>query len=128
VLQSGFLLLFAHNLRHCLPLQLQFFSALQIVLSHLFEVLIEEDLPLLSVFRFLTLPENLENSLLQEIRVRVADIDELQCVLDCDFGATGKIIHQELDQIKEVPGLQSRFVENASLIHEGKLVFVYLAI
>ena len=50
-------LLLADDLGHCLPLLLQLLPAVQVVLPHLLQVLIEQNLTFLPIFGLLSLSE-----------------------------------------------------------------------
>lgn len=65
---------------------------------------------------------------LQQIRVRIANIDQFEGVLHRDLVPAGEVIHQKLDEIEEISGLEASLIEDASLIHEGKLVLIDFAI
>ena len=66
--------------------------------------------------------------LLQQVRVRVAHIDEFEGIFDGDFVPAGQVVHEELDEVEEVARFKSSFVENASFVHESELVFVDFSI
>ena len=122
------ILLLADYLRHGLPLLLQPLPPLEVILPHLFEVLLEEYLPLLAVLSLLPFSEDLEDVLLEQIWIWISDVDEFQGILDGDLASAGEVVHQELDEIEEVSGLEASLIEDASFVHEGKLVFVDLSV
>lgn len=125
---QSIILLLADHLSHGLSLLLQPLPALQVVLPHLLQVLLEQNLPLLAVLGLLALSEDLEDVLLQQIWIWISDIDELQGILDGDLAPAGQVVHKELDKVEEVSGLQAGLIEDASLVHEGKLIFVDLSV
>ena len=66
--------------------------------------------------------------LLEEIRVRVSDVDQFQGVFYCDFISAGKVVHEELHQVEEITGLESSLVENAPFVHKGEFILIDLAV
>lgn len=116
------ILLLPHNLCHSLPLFFQPLPSFQIILPHLLQVLLEQNFPLLAIFGLLAFSKDLEDVFLKEIRIRVSDVDKFQGILNCDLASTSKIVHQKLNKIKEVSGLESGLIEDASFVHESELV------
>ena len=110
-------MLFANNFGDGLSLLFQFFPPVQIVLSHLFQVLIKQNFSLLAVFSFFSFSEYLEDVLLKEIRVRVTDIDQFESIFDCDFISASQVVHQKLNQVEKVARFEARFIKNASFVH-----------
>lgn len=106
------LALFLNDLLNSFAFLLQTLSALQVPLSDLLEILLEGYLLLQVVRPLFLLAEDALDVLLQ--LVLVADVDELQSVLNCDAPLLALVVHQELHQIEEVARLQTVLVEYAS--------------
>lgn len=62
--------------------------------------------------------------LLEEIRIRIADVDEFEGVLNCDLASAGQVVHQELHEVEEIAGFEASLVEDAPFVHEAELVLV----
>jgi len=82
----------------------------------------------LAVLSLFSLAEDLEDVFLEEFRVGVAHVDEFEGVFHGYLVPAAKVIHEELDQIEEVPGFEARLVEDAALVHEGELILVDLSV
>ena len=111
---------------HSLSLLFQLLSQCQIMLSHLHQIFLKQNLSVLPIFSLLFLLENVVDVLLQLFWM--TNIDKLQCIFYGNLTSASEIIHQELGQIKKIPGLQTCFVENASLVHQSELVLINTAI
>lgn len=126
--RSGLFLLLADDLGDGLALLFQPFSAFEIILAHLFQVLFEENFPLLTVLCLFPLSKDLKDVLLKQVRVWITHIDKLESVFDGDFVPAGQVVHEELDKVEEVPRLKASLVENAALIHQCELILVHLSV
>lgn len=114
------------NFGHGLSLLLKLLSLFKIPFSHLLQVFLKKDLSFLTIFGFLSLLKNVPNVVLKLFWVSY--VNQLQRIFDSNFPPAGNIIHQELDQIEEVPRLEPGFIKDASFIHECELVLIYAAI
>ena len=92
------------------------------------EIFIKKNLSLLAIFSLLPLSKNFKDVLLEEIRVRVSDIDQFQCIFYCDFVSAGKVVHKELHHVEEITRLESSLVKNTPFVHEGELILIDLTV
>lgn len=114
------------DLCDCLSLFLQLLALFQVSFSHLFEVLIEKHFSLLTVFSLFSLLEDVLDMLFK--LVWMTNVNELQCVFNCNAPSASDIIHQELSQVEEISRFEPGLIENAALVHECEFVFIYRAI
>ena len=88
---SVFLLFVELDLGNCLSLFLQLLALFQVTFSHLFQVLFEKHLSLLAVFSLFALLKDVLDMFFKLIRM--ANINELQCVFNCNAPSSSDIIH-----------------------------------
>ncbi len=110
------------NFRDGFSLLFEFLSPLEISLPHLLQIFFKINFSLLAILCFLPIFKNGLDMFFQ--LVWMPDVNQLKCVFYSDFASACQIVHQELDEIKQISRFEPCLIENASFVHERKFVLI----
>ena len=79
------------------------------------------------IYSSLHLPEDGADFVVQALSA-VSHIEDLEGLLDSDATLEGLVIHEELDQVEELPRLETSLIVNAPFVHCVILIATHVAV